>query len=452
MFDDLTLPLIALGAVVAFIVLAIISSVMSKRSRRESVDLAAMQAEKDVMRANHAVEIAALERRLAAAQSRGHGGGDSAIKIAEQEGIAAGLRKEIERLKHDAAHRQQGLHALTEERDSLARTLSERTAERDKAAADAAKADAEAKERARTITELRQELATATNRLVRPDAAPSGPTSGDFAAAQAAKGVAEREAKALREERDTLRARLEERVTGTVADLVEARKTIAARDTTIAELRAALAPRATDTDDQVSTLTAALHAVEGRERIANEQLSRLSYDLDQLRGTIASHERVESEARAKVEKNEALLELRQQKIYELEARVRELGEAAREGGTDPRLGALEERLDTVRGEKDALLSELEAMRRDMDAAASATPDGGELAALRRDVEALRAENAALKSAGAASPDEVAALREELRTLAEKFITMAGTAPTGKPGEEPSLAERIRAFKAARASS
>ncbi|WP_146620084.1 hypothetical protein [Acuticoccus sediminis] len=459
MFEDLTLPIAAFGVVVAFIVMAIISNVMSKRSNRESGDLAAMQAEKDVMRANHAVEIAALERRLATAQTRGLEG-DAALRVAEAESRAAELKGELDSLKAGAQQSEAGLKSATEERDTLAKSLATAAAERDAAVAERDKAAADAKERARTITALREELATATNRLVRPNDPPKGPSPAELAAAVAAREVAEREADELRQERDALKANAGAGAAGSAElaalreSLAAAERTIADRDKAIEALKAAgTAPGEGVSSAKVAELTAALQAVEARERTANQELSRLSYDLDQMRGRIASHERLESEAKAKVDQREALLELRQQKIYELEATVRELRESATAAAApNDQVALLRKRLNGVRSEKDALLGELEALRQDMSAAAEA---GGsaDVAALRKTVDELRAENANLKAAAgeasALNAAEVASLREELRKLAQKFIDMAGSQPEEKSPEEMTLAERIRAFKAAR---
>lgn len=421
--------------VLAFIVLAIVTTALSKRPRREVVDAATVQAEKDVMRANHAVEVAALERRLAAAQGRGLEGGDTALKIAEAKKEADGLRREMERLKQDALTQQNALKTLTEERDALARkaaAASDKAAERERALsareaeheaalaalrAERDKAQADARDRAETIKALREEVATVSNRLVRPDGpateAPKPTSAGEMAAAVAAKGVAEREAKGLREERNQLRARIE--------------------------------------------------AAEEQTRTANAELSRLSYEMERLRSAATAHERRESEARAKVEQREAMLELRQQRIYELEGQVRTLNGELREasGGKGTAMSALESRLDVVTTEKAALLAELEAMRQTMAASAEGADEGAAAAALAEKDEALKAQLDALKAenetlraasqdAAALSEAEVAALRRELHDLAQKFIDMSAPPEAAKSPEEMTLAERIRAFKAARA--
>lgn len=469
-FEDLTIPLIALGVVAAFIVLAIISTQMSRGPRRAAVDEAALQAEKDVMRANHAVQIAALERRLAAAQARSIEAGDPTMKMADAEGLNEKLRREIEWQKKHIDEQAERVRGLEGERETLAKRVAELTpviAERDAVAADrdkiAASRDADvaaakevAQERAKTIAELREELATATNRLVRPTdpAQPAGKAPEEIAAIEAAKGVAEREAKALREERDALRARLEE-AGGT--GLAELRRQLD-------EARAALAQAAEGPAGEGAAdgaLQAKLSAAETREATANAELSRLAYELDELRSRAAAHERQERSAKAEVEQRDTLLELRQQKIYTLEERVRELTEELRAAAASPesdskQLSELEKSLAGVNEEREQLLNELDALRKQMSAAAAVTESDTTAATLRRELEALRAENKTLRSgatrAEALDEGEIEALRRELRALAQRFVTMAGAGADGDEPTEMSLADRIRAFKANRATS
>lgn len=472
MFEDLTIPLAALGVVAAFIVLAVISTQMSRGSRRAAADDAALQAEKDLMRANHAVQIAALERRLAAAQARSIEAGDPAMKMADAEGANEKLRREIEWQKKHIDEQAERLRNLESERESLSKRVAELTpvvAERDQIAADrdkiAAERDGEiaaakqlAQERAATISSLREELASATNRLVRPgDPLPaSGKKPEEIAAIEAAKGVAEREVKALREERDALRARLDDAEAGE-ARLAELRRELE-------EARAALANTGGSTDDGTGAkeLQSQLSAAEARETAANAELSRLAYELDELRARAATHERQERSAKAEVEQRDTLLELRQQKIYTLEERVRELTEELRSSAiaapeADTRqLSEMEKSLASMNEEREQLLNELDALRKQMSASASVADSDTTAATLRRELEALRAENKTLRSsaarADALNESEIEALRRELRALAQRFVAMSGTGASDDEASEMSLADRIRAFKAARATS
>jgi len=231
-------------------------------------------------------------------------------------------------------------------------------------------------------------------------------------------------------------------------------------------------------------------------------VSRLAYEADGLRTRLSGLERGDSEARAELAKRDALLELRLQKIYELEAKLQDqqalLARAERQsqtteeslaavaagadGGGDGASEALRaavpeaagevERLQKdfaeAREENAALLAELEALRRTAEEGASeeepsaSAADGSLLVGARERIEALEAQNATLEAelqalraapAGDATklePDEIEVLRKELRALGERFLAASGEPEAAAEAGEPSLADRIRAFKAARA--
>lgn len=380
LFDELTIPALIAGTAVLFVVLAVVSRLLRPRpSANPVMDRAAFQVERDVMRANHAVEIAALEGKLAQLRARPLAStpqADARRSVAEE--AAGELRKRFEAITQEHAATVARMTALEAERDELAAKVAEGASAA--APADGTRAD------------------------------------GDGASAE------------------------------------------------------------------VDRLTAALKTVAERENLANAQLSRLAYDLDDMRSRVALHERVESEARAEVEKRDALLELRLQKIYALEEQLRqgadqlrnaqERAVAEKEAATSAqerttvqgaleakrRVEELEQRLDGVHAQNTTLLGELEALRRHAADAASATPSAGgmaeELTHTRATLAEATQENARLKRAVSRieglGEGDVDALRAELHSLASRFLAEAEATPRTAGTAEPSLADRIRAFKAARA--
>ena len=356
-------------ALPAAVAVAIVVLIMLWRARRrgrtdrpgEGQMLALMQAERDVLRANHAVEIAALEGRLAKALAQAAGarlgsGEDTARR--ELEGRVAALATEREELKQRA------------------REMPQLVAERDHARAEALRYAQEA------------------SRLAEATQAAGGDALGTDEAVQAARAEADRQAEVaaeLRREVEALRGRAEDdgdaaRLAGELAAAREAleaaRRAVDERDGAIAELRAA------GSDDEAAGLRTTLVAAETRERAANESLSRLAYERENLKSRVATLERSQSEAKAETERHAAQLELRLTKVYDLEARLREANEAraAAERALAERpddADRLQSKLDDVHGENRGLLEELEAMRRDVVEAGddAATPtDGGALAA------------------------------------------------------------------------
>lgn len=461
--ETVNLPLVAI--VVVFLIGVLLLLVRGGRSSGRGLAdrLAAAQAERDVLRANHAVEIATLEHKLAEARSRapgrlqaGPGAGQSEQRLAE-----AALRAD----------------RLAAEVETLNGTLSRLSRERDEAVAHAADVPRLLAERDRAqgeLAELREQLVGA------------GTTDERGAAAALAELRAERDRMVdlaerheatiagLKREIQSLVAKLSETASGAAADgtlaeelsalrerEAELQRTLDERDSTIAELREAGAD-----GDEIAELKARLAAAEARERAANESLSSLAYDRDGLQNRVAAAERTAGEARAQLEKKETLLELRLQKIQQLEGRVREshrrmqevmrraepteAAEGAPGGGaaqadaqTAARLGELEATVAGLREENHAL----RARRNGADPAPSQEP--GELAELRAAVDMLARENTALREQQATlEADGVEALKVSLRTLAQRFVEHA-EAEAPEPAE-PTLAERIRAFKAARA--
>lgn len=507
--DQLSEPaVLIIGAAVLLGIVWMIFGMRRRVAERDTAQvIAAVQAERDVLRANHAVEIATLEGKLAEAQERARKNMDTALRLKEAERQMEALRTRATAAETEAAERSAQVEALEAELGALREGgAAAAMEERDRARRELA-------EQSELVARLRAELEDATAKL----AEASGAEGKDVVVAltrerdqarDEARRLTETVAE-LRQEVAGLMRRLEaggtdvegeRRLAAEVALLSERearlKATVREREETIAELRRALsAGEAPADDERVERLTRELVASRARERSAHESLSRLAYEADGLRNRLSSLEQGDSASKAEVEKRDALLELRLQKIYELEAKLRDQhallmrtqrrAEVAEEslaslaaeatGGGDgaspaaaaeaeERARRLEKKLGEVRAENSSLLSELDALRRA--AEAGATDGSGEaagadeLTALREQVETLEARNAALQAeldaarsgrSDAPSMDarEAEAIRKELRALAERFLERAGVADAAPEAAEPSLAERIRAFKAAR---
>ncbi|GAB5377678.1 MAG: hypothetical protein AcusKO_41400 [Acuticoccus sp.] len=397
---------------------------------------AAMQAERDSMRANHAVEIAALEKKLADALVRAQAGSDTPFRLKELESARDAARTEAKELGE----------ALDEAKAALARVQAEGEAQTEIAAR-------LARERDQVETALQGEKGTATS--LRNKLQESADVLQRLTAAQS-------ELSALKEREAALVAKAGE------------------HEATIATLRETVAAASGKVDGaEVDTLrqTTARHAE--REKKANETLSQLSYEHDGLKNRFAAAERSEREARAASEKSQAMLELRQQKIYALEERLREQdgtlqaalrrAEVAEEtaatlrkapaGGADAsaadaRVKALEAALERAGTEEHRLRGELEALQQTAPAAGQSYEEAREIAealsAAQAEAEELRGEVARLSTAAPAGdgPAEIKALRRAIRTLAERFVEDAEDVLSGTVREQ-SLTDRIRAYKATR---
>lgn len=489
-----SLPLsLILGAVGLFLIIWILADLRGRRrgapARVKAGGSAAGQAERDVLRANHAVEVAELERKLAEAEARTQKDRDASLRLKETEArleaaATGGKAGEAALAAADAK-----ITALNEEIATLkagSGASESLVSERDAARAEAARLSDELETLRRSLHESGDKLAHATAKAEE-DAATIERLTGERTDALAA---AERErtlAGDLRREAEALRQRLAEKpeaagapaLEATVAQLTEreakATKVAEEHAATIAELRAALADARTtgakSAEADVTELRNQLATLETREHTANETLSRLSYEHDGLKNRLATAERLEREARAKAEKDETLLELRQQKIYALEARLREehqqrqaaqkqatsLGNA-QAAGTDgearARIEALQSALEEANEETQRLHTELDGLR-------AATPPGQSyeeareiaeaLSAAQAEAEELRSEVQRLETLARDVPQaqpDVAALREAIRVLAQRFMDDADPLAEAA-AREPSLAERIRAFKATR---
>jgi len=521
--DQLSEPaVLIIGAAVLLGIVWMTFGMKRRTAERDTAQvIAAVQAERDVLRANHAVEIATLEGKLAEAQERARRNMDTSLRLKEAERQMEALKTRAGAAETNALERAARIEALEGELSALRESSGDAAAmveQRDRARR-------EAREQAELADRLRAELEEVRARLPAPDGA-EGTDGGMVEALARARDEARDEVRRLtetvaelRRETEGLRNRLE----GTGANVEEERRlaqelaalrerearlktTVREREDAIAELRQALSAGETIVDDErVERLNREIEAARAREKAAHENVSRLAYEADGLRNRLASLEEGGSASRAEVEKRDALLELRLQKIYELEAKLRDQharlmrtqkrAEVAEEGlaalaaeataggdgaeggeGAAPRVvqvadpeaaeraDRLQRTLDETRRENATLLSELEALRHAAEAGAQEADDGApataELAAAQERIEALMARNATLEAelevarAAPAAPapsldrGEVEALRKELRSLAERFLDARGVGDTGAAAE-PSLAERIRAFKAAR---
>lgn len=502
--DNLPVVLIV-GALVLVIVLWLFSGLRRPRSGRNSAEIiAAVQAERDVLRANHAVEIATLEGKLAEAQTRlqKEMGATFRLKELEHKLATASERAEADATALARANRKiEELAAELEGHRERNREVPRLVSERDRARE-------EMERQSETITKLRGDLQETINKLSRSTA--ERENSSDIIerltrerdetqtalerqktltedARRDVHSLSSRLAEANRGQEGVADLKAEiERLKGRTVTLTQA---VNERDVTIHELRNALeraqrdANEATTTATDEAEVTALRKQVEDlteRAQKANEALSRLAYDRDGLRNRLDAAERVERESRAEVEKREALLELRLQKIYELEARLRDqhgqihgalrraevaeqMSAALRESGdaddieaaTAARIKSLETALEESGLERQRLQGELEAALAQAPTVQSyeeAREAAEALSAAQAEVEELRAEVSRLRAGTApntrASAAEVVALREAIRKLGERFMAEAEPAAVAGP-REPTLAERIRAFKASR---
>ncbi|MEM8551258.1 MAG: hypothetical protein AAGF45_02690 [Pseudomonadota bacterium] len=496
-FENVDWPIIVAAGVLGLALLYFLfSGVRTGRQQRSSAEvIAAVQAERDVLRANHAVEIATLETKIAETQDQLQREMDASLRLKEmqkaieerdaalatQAGAIAGLEKAL----GEATDKTSRVARDLEEQQSLSRDVPKLKSERDQARQTA---DGMANE----ISELRAELREAKDELIKARAERGDANAGI---------VAERDEQNARADREAMRAqRLEGELealrtaTGALEDgenlaqsVIQLKGAVKSREATIQELRDALAKAQDGGDDE--SAQAALDAAKSREAHAHEALSKLAYDRDGLLERLNAAERTEREARAEVEKREALLELRLQKIYELEARLRDQhgqihaalrraetaedrltasGDSADYGDAvvvdteaEARLAELEEEMTALRHKADeldvshaalkerhdTLLAENEALRQ-------ASPDVAEdtiraissaelqIAELKAEVERLRA----APPVAAVGPKEVEELKAALRDLGERFVAEASV--SADPAEA-SLAERIRVFKAQR---
>ena len=439
------------GLIGLLLVLWILLSLRGNRSRSRGPSrmVAAVEAERDVLRANHAVEIAALERKLNDVQTRAQKDMQAALRLKEAEKALEAVREEAKTAKAALAAANERLKGEGGELEAAKRRLAEL-----EAIADAkAKAETELAAERETVARLRAELAQeATSR-----------SAIEAERAEAAAGI-----ERLTRERDEARTALEAEKAASAALQREAASRGSA-DADAAALKAEIA-RLTET---LAEREATLASLSAREKSANETLSRLSYDSDGLRERVEAAERAEREASADAEKKEALLELRLQKIYALEGqlrdgqseleRTRRRAEAAEtearsvreasDGGDaafKSRIGALEAELAKAGEEEQRLRAELDELRSGAQPPYEEAREIAEaLSAAQAEAEELRAEVDRLRKSRAAtvSPADIQELRHAIRTLAERFV--GETAPPDPASMEPSLAEKIRAFKASR---
>ncbi|WMS44743.1 hypothetical protein RDV64_10325 [Acuticoccus sp. MNP-M23] len=495
--DDVNLPaLILLGGIGIILLLWLLGSGRSRSNPRQSAQLiAAVQAERDVLRANHAVDIATLEARLDEAQKRAQGELGAALKLKEAERANGVLAAERESLNRDLAAARERLQAIGEDLETQrgeAGQVPKVVHERDQARE-------EVRRQSDTISELRAELQETVNKLSKATA--ERENTGDLVnrlTREREEGIQDLQRQVeinqdLRRDVKTLGTRLQEEngahanVQSLSSELEALRtraeslsRTVRAREETIHELRNAVSrlEAGTSTGAASQEQASALRIAQEREQSANEALSRLAYDRDGLQNRLTAAERQEREARAEVEKREALMELRLQKINELERRLRDQhgqihaamrrAEAAEEivasGGAmdgdapavivdtaaERRAEALAAELADAQTARKALVHEMEVLREQVGAQGDPRAQKA-LAGAKVEIDELKAEVSRLRAAPPVStidPDEIAALKSTIRNLADRFVRNAEGILDVEP-EEMSLAEKIRAFKAAR---
>lgn len=516
--------MIAVAAIVVLFV--IVRSFGAARGKADETAklIATVQAERDTLRANHAVAISRLEHKLNEARAKHNEnlnavlaakGADRRIAaltettedLKEQLDEAlkknAGLLSEVEKLSRDGAD----LSRLKAERDTnqkvadgQSQTISElrrdlQDAVRRASIATSAKADlsdeietlkaerdrlnAEIDRQSGTISTLKTELQEAVAQASR-----ASGVSGEMADVAEERDKAQRESEqhaekvnVLRNEVQQLAARLAEANSELAAarELAEEAKTLRAseehlkrvvreRELTVHELRTALARGETEggpASAEAEGLRRSLADAEKREQAAVNRATAAASERDGLKRRLAQAEQAAETARIAVETNEALLELRTQKLEQLEdsaqrqltqlsemrrrAEAAEAQLAAEPGGEN--LVDANATVAHVQAELDALRAENETMRADAQARERAE-DPGEL---RAALDKLARENAALRNQRPGpllGEGDVTALKDQLNRLADRFLEKTETAVSNEAAL--SLAERIRAFKAARA--
>ncbi|MEM8665575.1 MAG: hypothetical protein AAGF49_15815, partial [Pseudomonadota bacterium] len=257
--------MVAIGVGVLLILLLMMKTGRRKRGpapRDADVSVAAVQAERDVLRANHAVEIAALETKLAKSQERAHGDADATLRQKEAERALARANEEVAALtaKLGGIDTTTDIPALVAERDEARDALETHK---------------------RTVSELREELRETVNKLTNSTAERQSQNDRIVAlenareVATSAKADEQETAQALRAEVKALKDRLAE----------------------------AAAPL--PDSDVAATLESERDAAVARETAANEALSRLAYEHDALQGRAEAAERQERDARTEVDKQAA---------------------------------------------------------------------------------------------------------------------------------------------------
>ena len=432
---DISLPTLVFLAALAFLVLVLVRRMLRRAARPSNRDaaqmIASVQADRDVMRAKHAVEVAALERELANAR------GNLPPDLKEASRV-----KQLER-------------ELAEAKTALAA--------RPKAAGTSQSAEAEGLRVERDEARTEAERAVAALDYLRGEYAALEARLAQASAAQARVEEVAKEAATLREREAALRTSLGE------------------RDARLKELQGSAAAASSDgASEEIKRLNEALKKAEVRERVANESLSRMAYDKDGLEGRLAAADQAEGRLKAELERRDTLIELRTEKIYALEADLRAADAAASEA--EARAKAAEAAVAVARrgGDRSELLEELEALaNRAAEAGAEREATGvngasygagsalnAELDSAHDEIARLRSENESLRRAASSDDstggpadvgrddagqeigsDDVEELKATLRALATRFVTEAEAAGTSDARD--SLAERIKAFKASR---
>lgn len=529
--EDVSILLIIGLAVAAIVGLAWWLRGMRGAQQRDTAHvIAAVQAERDTLRARHAVEVAELETKIVQLQERIQADLELGLRVKELEKQATETQDELKIRAEELAKERDALAARVSDADATVDKLKRQLDDQTTRAGDVPRLLSE-RDRARTevaelgdqISDLKRELQEAIARASRAtvDGAEHREQMADLELerdrAISTADRAEMKITTLEDEVRDLTNRLTKMTAssgraGELANEIEQlntrieqdRATIAERDGVIAELQKALDPSSrTDAEREIDRLNRDLERAQQRTDEANEQLSKLAYDWDGLRGRLDNAERSEREARNEVEKREALLELRLQKMADMEHRVRhqhgELHAALRRAETAEELVAamrsgepvdeaavvrdaqIRQQLDEVREQNRQLLQDAERLREELAEANIMAGNGNsaeaaqledELRKARAEITKLRDDNRRMSAVDPAAPTKIAALeqeneklrqtmaaksevdaatvaelRAELRAMAAKFAA-GGESAADEPAEL-SLADRIRAYKAAR---
>ncbi|MEM6846640.1 MAG: hypothetical protein AAF580_01000 [Pseudomonadota bacterium] len=512
--DEIGLPIIIAGAVVVLLLLLSLRRRARKSSeaRDTAQMIAAVQTERDVLRAKHAVEVAELESKIEELHGTVQGDLTRTLQLKEMTQANAALQTERDNAIAQAQSAEGAAERLRVElanHTGHARDMPQLLSDRDRARN-------EVTALTETISTLRAELHEANeraNHMAAEQARRARSEDGGLRDALAERDAARADAAAALSQVEQLQMQLalmemsgggtDEPVEGAQEELAELRATVEEQQKLISDLRANPAP-GDGTADALAAAQSEARDAKARAEAASEQLSRLAYELDGMHERVTNAERSDHVSRNEVEKRDALLELRLQRIHELEHKLREQhgqlhatmrrAEIAEQTATALQAGELDDAqvaeaadlrqtLDEVRERNRSLMEEVE--RLTVAAAEGGIMNGDELAtgpspvdsetmnAMRSEIaeltartQALTESESALKNtashfereynrvkvsaqrAQAIDAGTIDELKATMRTMAEKFAA-GDSAPSA--AAEPSLKDRIRAYRQAKVS-
>ncbi len=510
--DEIGLPIIIAGAVILLMLLLSVRRRVRKSSeaRDTAQVIAAVQTERDVLRAKHAVEVAELESKIEELHGRVQEDLTRTLQLKEMTQANTTLQTERDKAAAQAQAAEgaaEKLRVELENQTSRARDVPQLLSDRDRART-------EVTDLTETISTLRAELHEANqraNRVVAEQARRASSEDGGLGDALAERDAARADADAALSQVEQLQSQLalmemsgggtDEPGEDQHEELAKLRSTVEEQQTLIANLRANPAPDE-DTSNALAAAQSEARDAEARAEAASEQLSRLAYELDGMRERVTNAERGDHVSRNEVEKRDALLELRLQRIHELEHKLREQhaqlhatmrrAETAEETTAALQAGEIDDAqvaeaadlrqtLDELRERNRGLMEEVERltvaaaeggiMNGDGFATVPSPADAENMDAMRAEIaeltertQALTESESALKStaahfereynrvkasaerAQAIDADTIAELKATMKTMAENFAA-GESAPS--PTAEPSLKDRIRAYQQAK---